>query len=183
MDWKTFIVEIISSIAWPLVVGFSVWYLKDLISNLLPRLKKFKHKDTELEFMEVLKELEQDKKKPTISETKEFQEYRKMLNQLAILSSRSAIIEAYRIVEVSAIKAIQKAYPELEGQDVKKQVQISKMLREKVLDYDHYFQLRELLSLRNKAAHDEDFSLTGKPIETYINVALTIANELEQFKA
>ncbi len=181
MDWKTFTVEIISSLAWPSVVGFSVWYLKDLISSLLPRLKKFKHKDIELEFMEVVQELEQAKEKLVINETKELQSYRKMLNQLAILSSRSAIIEAYRIVEVSAVKAIQKAYPELE--DVKKQVQISKMLREKVLDYDRYFQLRELLSLRNKAAHDENFSLTGKPIETYINIALSIANELEQFKA
>ena len=57
MDWKTFIAQIINSIAWPLVVVFIVYQLKDRLAELLPRLKKLKHKDTELEFAEKLNEL------------------------------------------------------------------------------------------------------------------------------
>ena len=57
MDWKTFIAQIINSIAWTLVVVFIVYQLKDRLAELLPRLKKLKHKDTELEFAEKLNEL------------------------------------------------------------------------------------------------------------------------------
>ena len=39
MDWKTFLAQIINSIAWPLVVVFIVYQLKDRLAELLPRLK------------------------------------------------------------------------------------------------------------------------------------------------
>lgn len=182
MDWKTFIANIVGSLAWPLVVVFIVWLLKDKIGDLLPRLKKLKHKDTELEFIEGVKELVRVEKLPIADESNDLMTSRKALQVIANISPRSAVIEAYRIVEVAAVKAIGKAYPDLQGKDITKQVQISKMLRDKVLNTDRYVQLRELLLLRNKAAHAEDFSLTGSPIETYIDVALSIANELEHYQ-
>ena len=182
MDWKTFIAQIIDSLSWPIVVIFTVWLTKDKLGDLLPRLKKFKHKDTELEFIEGVNELLIEGKPTKTDESKELELSRKALQGLANISSRSAIIEAYRIVEVAAVKAIEKAYPELQGKDIKKQVQISKMLRRKVLNSDRYVQLRELLGLRNKAAHADDFSLSGSPIETYIDVALSITNELEHYQ-
>lgn len=181
MDWKTFIAEIIKSLSWPAVVIFVIWLLQDKISELLPRLKKLKYKDAELEFIEGIKELAEEAKPKIIEETDNIKHLRKSLQNTAAYSSRAAILEAYLIVELSAIKAIEKAYPELQGKDIKKQVVVSKMLREKVLSMDRYFQLRELLQLRNKAAHNEDFSLTGSPIETYIDVALSLANELNHF--
>jgi hypothetical protein len=57
MDWKEFISQVIGSLAWPLVTMFIVWQLRDKFGELLPRLKKFKHKDTELEFSELVTEL------------------------------------------------------------------------------------------------------------------------------
>ncbi len=182
MDWKTFIAEIINALSWPAVVIFIVWLLQDKIAELLPRLKRVKHKDTELEFIEGIKELAQEVKPKIIEETKTIKHLRSSLQNIASISSRAAIIEAYLIVELSAIKAIEKAYPELQGKDIKQQVAISKMLREKVISMDRYHQLRELLQLRNKAAHSDDFSLTGSPIETYIDVALSLANELENYE-
>lgn len=184
MDWKTFISEIIGSLAWPAVVTFSIFILKDNLGELLPRLKKLKHKDTELEFIEGIAELAKEASTlPKLEvESQSVQLNREVLLRLASISPRSAVIEAYRIVEVAGVKAIEEFYPVLKGRDVRSQVQVSKMLREKVLSSERYHQLRELLMLRNKAAHDEDFSLTGGPIETYIDVALSLSNELEQAK-
>lgn len=184
MDWKTFIAELVSSLVWPSVALFSVILLKDKFGELIPRIKKLKHKDTELEFIEVVSELAKDvENSPQLKlESPEIELNRKVLQSLANISSRSAVIEAYRMVEASGVKAIEQAYPDLSGKDIRQQTQVSKMLREKVLSSERYHQLRELLSLRNKAAHDEEFSLTGNPIETYIDVALSLSNELEQFK-
>lgn len=186
MDWKEFISELVKALAWPSVVVFSLILLKDQFAGLLSRLAKFTHKGsgTELEFIKGVKELEQGSAlegtdKP---ESDEVKLNRNVLQRLAGISSRAAVIEAYRIVETSAVKAIQKAYPELAGKDIKKQVQVSKMLRDKILSPDRYFQLRELLVLRNKAAHDLDFSLSGSPIETYIDVSLSLQNELDAYE-
>lgn len=184
MDWKTFITAIIASLAWPVVVIFSIIILKSNLGDLLPRLKKLKHNDTELEFIAGVKELAKEDSalpKPEI-ESQEVKLNREVLQRLGNISPRSAVIEAYRIVEVAGVKAIEAFYPDLKGRDLHSQVQVSKMLRDKVLSSERYHQLRELLMLRNKAAHDEEFSLTGSPIETYIDVALSLSSELEQAK-
>ena len=184
MDWKTFIAEIMGALAWPVVAIFAIFILKDKLGELLPRLKKLKHKDTELEFIEGVTALAKHTDtlaKPEI-ESPDIKLNREVLRRLANISPRSAVIEAYRIVEVAGVKAIEEFYPNLKGRDVRSQVQVSKMLRDKILSSERYHQLRELLMLRNKASHDEDFSLTGSPIETYIDIALSLSSELEQAK-
>jgi len=61
MDWKTFVAQIIDTLAWPAVVLLVVYQLRDKIAELLPRLKKFKHKETEIEFAEGVTELVQER--------------------------------------------------------------------------------------------------------------------------
>src|SRR5574344_764540 len=104
MDWKTFIAQIINSIAWPLVVVFIVYQLKDRLAELLPRLKKLKHKDTELEFAEKLNELAIDSEAtkettPAIERKPEINEQFNFLLKLAEISPRSAVLESYRVLE------------------------------------------------------------------------------------
>jgi hypothetical protein len=181
---ETFIAEIMGSLAWSAVAIFAIFILKDKLAELLPRLKKLKHKDTDLEFIEGVSESAKETDilgKPDI-ESADIKLNREVLRRLGNISPSSAVIEAYRIVEVAVVKAIEEFYPDLKGKDICSQVQVSKMLREKVLSSEKYHLLRELLMLRNKAAHDDGFSLTGSPIETYIDVALSLSSELEQAK-
>jgi len=181
MDWKTFIAQIVGSFAWPGVVVFLVLLLRDQISELLLRLIRFKHKDTELEFIERVSELAINGQTKQIADSSKMKNLKEHLLSLAQLHPRSAIIEAYRIVEQAGEKAISKAYPELDEHAIKNQVQLTKMLREKVLGTEQYYQLKELRTLRNNAAHSEKFTLSGEPIETYVDVALSIANDLEKY--
>jgi hypothetical protein len=186
MDWKTFLAEVINSIAWPLVVVFLIYQLKDRLAELLPRLKKLKHKDTELEFSEKLNELAMeseatkdetstDEKKPEINEQFNF------LMKLSDISPRSAVIESYRVLETASAKAITKAHPELEERNMPT-IQIQKLLKDKVLNKYQYHQFNELRQLRNQAAHMEDFELKNMPIAAYIDIALTLANNLENYE-
>lgn len=186
MDWKTFIAQIIDSIAWPLVVVFLIYQLKDRLAELLPRLKKLKHKDTELEFSEKLNELaiesEATKEEaPAIEKKPEIDEQFNFLMKLSEISPRSAVIEAYRFLETASAKAVAKAYPELEERKILNPMQTQRMLKDKVLSKNQYHQFNELRQLRNQAAHMEDFELKNMHIGAYIDIALTLANNLENY--
>ncbi|WP_053426024.1 hypothetical protein [Rheinheimera sp. KL1] len=186
MDWKEFISQIIDSLAWPLVVMFIVWQLKDKLGDLLPRLRKVKHKDTELEFAELVTELVSEAKSVEnvvpASEAPNSKENFDFLVKLAEISPRSAVLESFRAVESAASIALTKAYPDLESNNARNPMQMFDLLRGKVLSDSQFKQLNDLRRLRNKAAHMEDFSLHGTPIEAYIDIALTIANGLASYE-
>ena len=187
MDWKTFIAEIISSIVWPAVVIFLIYHLKDRLAELLPRLKKLKHKDTELEFSEKLNELAIEteasrEEMPVVEKKPEINEQFNFLMKLSDISPRSAVIESYRVLESASAKAAAKAYPELESKQIFNPMQIQKMLQGKVISKNQVHQFNELRKLRNQAAHMEDFELKHMPIEAYIDIALTLANSLENYE-
>jgi hypothetical protein len=187
MDWKTFIAQIITSLAWPLVVVFLIYQLKDRLAELLPRLRKLKHKDTELEFSEKLNELavESDaiKEGNTVADKRpEINEQFNFLMKLSDISPRSAVLESYRVLETASAKAVTKAYPELEPKKIFNPMQVQKMLQGKVASENQMHQFSKLRKLRNQAAHMEDFELKNMPIEAYIDIALTLANSLENYE-
>lgn len=187
MDWMTFVVEMTKALAWPISVAIGIYHFKGEVAKLLPRLKKLKHKDTELEFAERVEELAKDiaktnDKTQPIAIGENFLDDYNVLVRLADISPRSAVMEAFRTVEAAAARALVKAYPELKEKGAMPQIQLLKLLRGRVLDDQSYRQLNELRMLRNKAAHDEEFSLHGMPIEAYVDIALTIANHLESYK-
>src|SRR5690606_37380784 len=58
MNFLEFIASLVDSLAWPGVVCVFLWTFQERIGSLLPRLVRFKHKDTELEFSEAIERLE-----------------------------------------------------------------------------------------------------------------------------
>ena len=182
MDWKTFIAEIVNSVAWPLVVIFIVYQLKDRIAELLPRLKKLKHKDTELEFEERLNDLANEsniQQDNSIKKTPEFNEQFNFLLKLAEISPRSAVIESFRILEIKAAKTIARTYEGWEKKKIINPIEIQKLLKNKILDSHQFHQYCELRHLRNQAAHIDDYNLKGMHVEAYIDIALSLVNYLE----
>lgn len=183
----TFTVEMTKALAWPVAVALGIFYFKGEVAKLLPRLKKLKHKDTELEFAERIEELAKDvaasgeKLQPPAPGERLSNDY-EVLMRLSDISPRSAVTEAFRTVEAAAARALTKAYPELREQRAMPPIQLLKLLRGKVLDEQSYRQLNELRMLRNNAAHNEDFSLHGMPIEAYVDIALTIAGALDRYE-
>lgn len=187
MDWKTFFVEMTKALAWPTAIAFGIFYFKGEISKLLPRLKRVKHKETELEFAERVEELvkeaaatgEQLSAQPPEGR---FSTDYDTLMRLADMSPRSAVMEAFRIAEAASVRALTKAYPDLREKGAMPPFQLLKLLRGKVLDEHSYRQFNELRMLRNKAAHDVDFSLHGMPIAAYVDIALSLANSLDRYE-
>ncbi|MDC8802221.1 hypothetical protein PRZ61_01990 [Halomonas pacifica] len=184
MDWKTFFSQIIDSLAWPAVTVFVVVLLRDKITDLLPRLKKFKHKETEIEFTEGVAELVQEREAQGIegeelAQKNEYQNQFGFLSRLADISPRSAVLESFRIVESAAAKKAARLYPDLESRYARSPLHLQKMLKGEVLSRNEFYQLDQLRKLRNEAAHAEEFEVRGMPVEAYIDIALSLASRLE----
>ena len=181
-----FIASLVGSLAWPVVAVYIIYLLKDRIADLLPRLKRFKHKDTELEFIEGVKELKKEaalqEQAPPISLPRQDQwsDQFTFLARLSEISSRAAVLEAWRILETSAARVAANAYPELDRTLVQSPVNLRKVLKDRVLDPHEWKQFDELRRLRNTAAHADEFDLRGMPIETYLDIALSLARRLDQ---
>jgi hypothetical protein len=183
MDWKTFIVNIVDAIVWPILIWYFIYEFKDKIIDFIYRIKKVKHKDTEIElFAQEIKEL---KEKSVIDSTPKIEElgenelkekYDFLLN-LANISPRSAIIESFITLESSMNKAIAKLNLGNEKYISKSPMQRIKVLLDAdFISKDQYDQLERLRDLRNKASHLEDFELKDMPIEVYIDISLTLSN-------
>ena len=138
MDWLTFTAQMTGSLAWPLVVVIVIWQLKDKLSELIPRLSKLKHRETEIEFTEKMTELvsdrKEDKKPISQAQTQEAQEQFSFLMKLAEVSPRSAVTESFRVLELAVEKLVVKAFPELNHKDFKNSLEAQKLLRDVLLD-------------------------------------------------
>lgn len=62
MDWKEFVVGIVDSVAWPITIGLLIYLMRKQLEELLQRLLKFKHKDTEIEFSKIKNKMERREK-------------------------------------------------------------------------------------------------------------------------
>ena len=188
MDWKAFIASLIDSLAWPAVVAYLTFVMKDKIGELLPKLRRFKHKDTELEFSQGVEELKREAEEtpepisPELSESGDLGKQFDFLVQLAEVSPRSAVLEAWRQVENAAAKAIVRSYPQLGERDVLSPMDRRNLLKGKVLHDSEWRQYDELRKLRNKAAHSDEFDLRGTPIEAYIDIAVSMARRLDAYE-
>lgn len=184
MDWKTFFSQVIDSLAWPAVTVFVVVLLQDKITDLIPRLKKFKHKETEIEFTEGITELVQEREAQGIEgeapvDSNEYQSQFNFLSRLADISPRSAVLESFHIVESAAAKKAARLYPDLDSRYSRSPLHLQKMLKKEVLSKNEFHQFDQLRRLRNEAAHAEKFDVRGMPVEAYIDISLSLASRLE----
>jgi len=113
MDWKTFVSNLVESLAWPIGLIFIVWMLRGYLCRLLPFIERLKYKDFEVEFSRSVRELAE--KSQTIAEPVPPQEEGALgklevqrLYELAEVSPRVAIIEAWLQVENAAAEVIQR---------------------------------------------------------------------------
>jgi hypothetical protein len=185
LDWKTFIVEIVKAVAWPLIVALIAFQLKDKIADLIPRIKKFKHKDTELEFAEGVSKLIREQEAEGVNRVEngepsnEVMEKYNFLLKLADISPRSAVLEAFREIEHASAHVISKSSAVVSAHgEGRSPLSMQRQLADTSLSKKEIKMFNQLRVLRNKAAHDRDFNLHGMPIEAYIDLSLTLSHRI-----
>lgn len=183
MDWLTFISKLVEALAWPAIVVWLLWYLKEHLPSLATSIRKFKVSGVEMEFerkAELLAaETQQALPRGNTSDAPDFEEPEVMrLRKVAQVSPRGAILEAWVRVERLAEELVLKAGLEVPGRGGTYQI-IDRLLQLDVLTPPQVIAFQDLRRLRNMAAHATDEQVTPEAVENYIRSAAAIAGYLE----
>lgn len=183
MDWLSFISTVIDSVAWPAAVIILVLLLRKPISNLIPLLQKLKYKDLELEFgrrIEEAKEEAATELPPEIDILALPSADRDNLAQLAAISPRAVVTEAWRKVETAALDAAERHAVALPYRHARSPVQVIRALQKAGLVGQGKMPLFEdLRVLRNEAAHAPEFALSPDSAIEYASLAHRFAQYLD----
>ena len=186
MSWLEFFSKIIDSLAWPASILFVLYIIRGELPTIARSLKKLRYKDLELEFEKTAQEIV-EKAKLSLPETKNIQlsgqsqdELIDRLISVSELSPRSAILEAWLVVEAAAVDVAKK-----KGISTFKSHPGPMRLRDylvkgDLLNKDQQEIFEQLRFLRNEAVHVADAEFTKKAVDDYIASALQMAGYLEQ---
>ena len=174
MDALTFIAKIIESIAWPVAAVILVMLLKAEIQSLLPFIKRLKAGPLEAEFERELRELrtsvETEPAQP--STEKPLSTAEQKLLQLIEINPRSAILEAWQGVEAYARKLVIDLGIYDPGSESRPLLDTYRAIaKANLLPLEDLALFHELRSLRNQAAHAEDFNPTKEAALNYVQLA------------
>jgi hypothetical protein len=166
MDLLSFVAKLVEALAWPTAVFAIVLLLRKELRKVVPLLKKLKAGPLEAEFEQEVQELRaqaQAQAEPGKTTLPLDTPERQKLLQLAQLNPRSAIIEAWQLVEFAAAELAK------HGSLRELFVESSELLtRGQVILFS------ELRALRNQAAHDPGFSPSFESAVGYVDLALRL---------
>lgn len=178
MDTLTFVSEIIKVVTWPITVLIIFITLRKPLAHLFMLLDKMKYKDFELEFGNEIRELKEEAKKELPKRQLGSRE-KSHLSELAKISPRAAILEAWLIVEDAAIGAFDKHKIKLTSADKTSPIRLAQRLAEnKILDEQKQQIFNKLRNLRNASAHANDIALDENIALEYIETSLRLAEFL-----
>ncbi|MBI1732668.1 MAG: hypothetical protein HYR49_07885 [Gammaproteobacteria bacterium] len=187
MNWLTFIATLVDSLAWPAVVIAILFIVRERLPEMVTALRRLKYKDLELEFETSTAAIEKKSEEalPSVTKAVTFagsteDDERNRLTQIAEISPRSAILEAWLLVERAAVDVIRKRgisnLKSMPGpMQLRDYLRKGELLNETLLGL-----FEELRFLRNEAVHVSDAQFTPKAVVNYIRVALKMAGYLEQ---
>lgn len=178
MDIYTFISSIVTAIAWPLSVVLIVWILRAPLYKLVPLLKKLKYKEFELEFNEILKEIDPSSSRSPSSEPEETKDPKiQRFLLLTEISPRAAIVEAWLTVEAALIECgIRNGV--FKGNDLpKSSIEAANlMLSKEIVSLNQVKSFKKLQLLRNKAVHNQElFEVDESIAKEYVGKSLLLA--------
>lgn len=190
MSWLEFISKAVSSLAWPVISLLIVLLLKPHLSEVIDALRKIKWKGVEAEFgrelirARAIVDLKNESEtKPSGDNADYLFKNRKSFLELADLSPRSVVLEAWREVENACLKTLEMAGTK--AARTTPSVAIVRLLREsKLIEDSNYEMLMILRDLRNRAVHQTEFSISKDEAIEYAILAsrltVSIYNEIKK---
>lgn len=181
MDWLTFTTKVTEALAWPIASIVIFLLLRKHIEALLPQLKKVKAGPLEAEFeheLKVLRNTTNQQTQPqqagdTLSPREE------KLHRLAEVNPRSAILEAWQHVEVATRKRVLELGLHEAGPEGRPILDAYRSLaKAQVLNNEALALFHELRSLRNQAAHVDDFNPSKSAAIDYIDLSKKLISQL-----
>lgn len=183
MDILTFLSSIINSLAWPIVTIAIVFILKKEISELLGRIKKIKHKESEIdlafEINSAIKDANEVLKIPHVDQSQN----QERIQRLAEDSPRGAILDSWLTIE-DAMQNYSDRY-EIKNTSQFGPYEMIRNIRMHNLELNNlgegvFEMLSKLRILRNDAIHRTDAEITPEVAKDYANLAERVRVILEE---
>jgi hypothetical protein len=189
MDWKQFIANIVSSIAWPALIIVIFFIFKKEVAKIIQRLAHLKYKDLELEFAKVKQQAEElHKESPEELPTQKSLIFTSLEDQVldAVEHAPSAaILLAWSGLETAMASAVARLAISPEPPSYRSPMHNIEILTKfGGLSKPHANLLQEMRMLRNKVAHEKNAmqSITQDQALNYANVAIDMIQHLERLE-
>jgi hypothetical protein len=184
MDLPTFIVQIISALAWPVTVLIIFLILRRQLIALIPALQRFRFRDLELDFNRQVQELKSEVREqlePLRGVLNGEEQIRTRWVELAQISPRAVVLEAWLQLEQAAIEAARRSGLNLKSAEMKSPLILGQALEEtSILDDQTPAIYHQLRNLRNAAAHASDFAFTPDSALEYADLAARLTEYLQK---
>lgn len=180
MNWIEFISSIVSALAWPATVIILVVILRKPLKGLIPLLQRMKYKDFEMEFGRKLAEAREEAgvegetpidAEPTPEEAR--------INELARVSPRAAVTEAWRWVELASLEAARTLLGDKFRHKTFTFHAIRKLEQDERIDRRAVLLLHDLRGLRNDAVHSPEFAISADTALEYAQMARQLVGYLK----
>lgn len=181
------ILKLIEILAWPITILILVIIFKPHFLNIARAISTLKYKGIEVDFDKDLKKAENEAKAlelPPPESARYLSEFEinyrpyDRIQRIAEVSPRAAVIEAWRLVELSLNDIIKAKGIDVDPRSSLDRV-VNRLINDGIISPRVKGLYRELKSIRNIAAHSRDFEVEPREAERYIDLALSLANELQ----
>lgn len=180
MDWKEFIAQIITQIAWPVTALVFLFLLKDKLGDMLPRIEKFRHKDTEIAFSKAMNEVvekaaEIEEKGEVLPADLVAEEQR--LSKYIDFSPNGVIHQAYALVDRELLK-IYDGY--LQGEARKPiRVKDAVMIRADLgFDEDLQSEIKKIQSIRRMTMTNPTQLISQEQASSYVELCMNVVAKI-----
>ena len=179
MDPFTFIADIVESLAWPGALLVAVVLFRKPLANLVPLLRRLKYKDFEVEFDNELEaaqiEAAEALPEPTALAA-DASAPADRFAELARVSPRAAISEAWREVESEARVLVERHKLDLPERQLKVAVRLGDALNTAgAITKEQVGLFHRLRQLRNEAVHADEFAVDSTRAIEFASIARRLA--------
>jgi len=189
MDWKQFIAEIVSSLAWPTLVIVILFIFKSEVAKIVQRLAHLKYKDLELDFEKVKQQAENLHKEimeePPALKSPVFISLEDQILDAVERAPSAAILLAWSGLETAMASAVARLAISPESPSYRSPMHNIEMLTKYAgLSKSFPSLLHEMRILRNRVAHERDsmLSISQDQALNYANAAIDMIQRLERLK-
>lgn len=189
MDWKQFIANLASSLAWPAVAAMFLFMFRSELSKVVQRLAHLKYKDLEVDFEKVKQQAEElhqevSREKPALK-SPVFTSLEDQILDAVDRAPSAAILLAWSALETAMASAVARLAISPESPSYRSPMHNIEMLgKHGTLSKRHEDLLHVMRLLRNKIAHERDsmLSITQEQALNYANVAIDMIQHLEHLR-
>lgn len=184
MDPLAFVAAVIDAIAWPLVAVIIFLALRRPLFNLIPLIERLRYRDLEIGFNTQVEQLAfaaREALPAHMHAEEEDRRWHENLQELAQLSPRAVVLEAWLDLEREAIETSRRYGLNLSSWETRAPILLGHALEQAgILDDTTQEIFYRLKNLRNAAAHASDFAFTPDSALEYADLAYRLTEHLRR---